>query len=593
MTFRIKAFVLAWALAAAPSFVWASYVTPVASARINGRVYSTTTAIRNDGTAAVSCEAIYAVPNASTATTLRAKYEIGAGETLIEHDTLMEAGAFGTMRLVCSGPAFIVARMRTSDDGGKTFDNGRIFPAASETNAIPPTASVETTTDLLVMEVEGTRTPFEITVRDQLGTIVGARKYDLQPFSQQLINLSKILPGSPTVTVEIRSGHEAGRLVTSRPTNDPKLVALTERRNPAIAATSESRVPQESAVADSTPRAIEQIVAASFKAAPLRDPATGLVYLRDRWYDPATGSFVTPDPEGHRDSSNLYAYCGGDAINCSDPTGRAAFLSRSGWIVATDNRNGHRIRRFSPEEIAKDPLAVRRFIGLRSNISPLTADDIMFRAGYGPWFGNVALTQVSREVSAGVDDIGRHVASTYVSSLPVIGEGADARQAVTGFDPIARERLTTGERIITAAGAALPVVSAKFLREALLESSKSVLRQFDIDYYGTFSSGARVGDQLEGHEMLQNLWLEVNQGVKRGAAPISTMNPAVAVSREMHVAIGREQRALGLFDRSKLSGMSATENIELNMLAMRRAGVPEDVIQVLRAEALRHAASLR
>lgn len=592
----MKALVLVWALCAAPFLISAeSYVTPVATARVNGRVYSTTTAIRNDSSVVVSCEAIYAVSNAPNGRTLRAKYEIGAGETLVEHDTLMEAGALGTMRFVCSGPTFIVARLLTSADGGKTFDNGRIFPAASEANVLSPTTSVETTTDLLVMEVEGASTPFEITVRDRLGTPVGARKYDLQSFAQQLINLSKILPGSPTVTVEIRSGTDAGGLVISRPTNAPELIALTERRVPQTAGTAESRIATAAvaAMADSTPPAIQQIVSASFKAAPLRDPATGLVYKRDRWYDPTTGSFVTPDPEGHRDSPNLYAYCGGDPVNCSDPTGRAAFLSRSGWIVATDNQNGHRIHRFSPEEIAKDPVGVRRFIGLRSNVSAAVADDIMFRAGYGAWFNNTALTQVARNVSAGVDDIGRHVASTFVSSLPVVGEGADARQVVTGFDPIARERLTTGGRVITAVGAALPVVSAKFFREALLESGKSVLRQFDIDYYGTFSHGARVGDQLEGHELLQNLWLEVNQSVKRGSAPVSTMNPAVAVSRDIHVAIGREQRALGLFDRSKLSGMSATENIELNMLAMRRAGVPEEVIQVLREEALRHAASLR
>ena len=441
MTTRIQTFVLAWALWTAPSLVLAeSYVTPVATAQVNGRLYSTTTAIRNDGRAGVSCEAIYAVPNASGGGTLRAKYEVSVGETLVEHDTLMEAGAFGTMRFVCSGPAFIVARIRTSGDGGKTFDHGRIFPAASEAAAIPPTASLETTTDLLVMEVEGTRTPFEITVRDQLGTVVGTRKYDLQPFSQQLINLSKILPGSPTVTVEIRSGKEAGGLVISRPTNDPKLVALTERRGPATAATAESHVPQESAVAstpDSPPRAIQQIVAASFKAAPLRDPATGLVYLRDRWYDPATGSFVTPDPEGHRDSSNLYAYCGGDPINCSDPTGRAASLSRSGWIVATDNQNGNRIHRFSPDEIAKDPLAVRRFIGLRSNISAATADEIMFRAGYGAWFGNAAGIRAATTGAQAAKPMVEATATglSLMSSVTVVGGVAQATQALVDSGP--------------------------------------------------------------------------------------------------------------------------------------------------------------
>ena len=38
--------------------------------------------------------------------------------------------------------------------------------------------------------------------------------------------------------------------------------------------------------------------------------------------------------------------------------------------------------------------------------------------------------------------------------------------------------------------------------------------------------------------------------------------------------------------------MSALENIELNAEAMRRAGVPHDVVEVHRREALRHTAAL-
>jgi len=61
--------------------------------------------------------------------------------------------------------------------------------------------------------------------------------------------------------------------------------------------------------------------AIEFQALPFTDPATGLVYARARWYDPSTGSFLSPDPMGFQDSSNLYAFCAGDPVNCSDPTG--------------------------------------------------------------------------------------------------------------------------------------------------------------------------------------------------------------------------------------------------------------------------------
>src|SRR5207244_3898718 len=56
---------------------------------------------------------------------------------------------------------------------------------------------------------------------------------------------------------------------------------------------------------------------------------TGFAFFRNRWYDPSTGSWLTPDPLGNKDSSNLYAFCGGDPVNCSDPSGE------SGWDPAS------------------------------------------------------------------------------------------------------------------------------------------------------------------------------------------------------------------------------------------------------------------
>ncbi|MEO8383281.1 MAG: RHS repeat-associated core domain-containing protein, partial [Acidobacteriota bacterium] len=61
--------------------------------------------------------------------------------------------------------------------------------------------------------------------------------------------------------------------------------------------------------------------AMGFQALPFSEPATGLVFARERWYDPGTGSFLSPDPMGYRDSPNLYAFAGGDPVNGRDPTG--------------------------------------------------------------------------------------------------------------------------------------------------------------------------------------------------------------------------------------------------------------------------------
>jgi RHS repeat-associated protein len=67
-----------------------------------------------------------------------------------------------------------------------------------------------------------------------------------------------------------------------------------------------------------------------------RSEATGLVYMRFRWYSPALGQFLTPDPMGEVDGWNLYAYVGGDPINRWDPWG----LDASAFADAALRRGG-------------------------------------------------------------------------------------------------------------------------------------------------------------------------------------------------------------------------------------------------------------
>lgn len=47
----------------------------------------------------------------------------------------------------------------------------------------------------------------------------------------------------------------------------------------------------------------------------------GLVYMRQRWYDPSLAQFISPDPLDHVDAYNLYAFAGYDPINMWDPLG--------------------------------------------------------------------------------------------------------------------------------------------------------------------------------------------------------------------------------------------------------------------------------
>jgi len=58
----------------------------------------------------------------------------------------------------------------------------------------------------------------------------------------------------------------------------------------------------------------------TFTGRPL-DPESGLHFLRNRYYDSRTGTFLTPDPIGMAGGINLYAYVRNNPLNFKDPFG--------------------------------------------------------------------------------------------------------------------------------------------------------------------------------------------------------------------------------------------------------------------------------
>ena len=57
---------------------------------------------------------------------------------------------------------------------------------------------------------------------------------------------------------------------------------------------------------------------------------TGLYYLGARYYNPRSGTFLSPDPMGHEASMDLYSYAGNDPVNSIDSDGRCTEGNGSG-----------------------------------------------------------------------------------------------------------------------------------------------------------------------------------------------------------------------------------------------------------------------
>jgi RHS repeat-associated protein len=64
-----------------------------------------------------------------------------------------------------------------------------------------------------------------------------------------------------------------------------------------------------------------------------KEDATGTMYRRNRYLDPATGRFTQEDPIGLAGGLNLYGFAGGDPVNSEDPFGLCP------WTGQTRDRN--------------------------------------------------------------------------------------------------------------------------------------------------------------------------------------------------------------------------------------------------------------
>lgn len=306
-------------------------IVPVATAQVEDRIFTTTLALRNDGKQEASCTVIYALPHDPRGGTLRGRYTLPpGGAPQVELNAFSEGAAVGSLQIGCSAKVVIAARIQASTDGGATFDSGRTYAALDEASAFRRSRSVAADGDLFIAEVAGKPVTFEAIVTNKSGGVIARRTYALEAFGLQIVNLSE-LPSAAAIrpaAVKIVLASGGGALVAGKQTRDPDLLQLVARRDRTFTLAADA-VSAAVAVASAS-RSIPQFGTASFQAAPFHDSFTGLVYFRNRWYDPRTGSWLTPDPMGYTDSANPYAFAGGDPVNGRDPSGLCLGLDKAG-----------------------------------------------------------------------------------------------------------------------------------------------------------------------------------------------------------------------------------------------------------------------
>ena len=71
------------------------------------------------------------------------------------------------------------------------------------------------------------------------------------------------------------------------------------------------------------------------------EPGLGLQYLSQRYYDPAVGRFISPDPSRFLGVENLYLYAGNDPIGGVDPTGWDVYIITWGGGLGDAGQGSH------------------------------------------------------------------------------------------------------------------------------------------------------------------------------------------------------------------------------------------------------------
>lgn len=179
----------------------------------------------------------------------------------------------------------------------------------------PEWSALSSTSPVIVGTISRTPSALSIAATTQLRASTWSLEVPVLPAPEWAI-LSKPVFVSSTLPVEVRESLSTiATSLSATPADGELFTVLYEITNLALLGAESGN--------DSS---VEQLLTATFHAQPFTEPMTAKNYVRARWYDGRTGTFLTPDPTGNQDSANLYAFAAGDPINRRDPTGRITII---------------------------------------------------------------------------------------------------------------------------------------------------------------------------------------------------------------------------------------------------------------------------
>ena len=107
----------------------------------------------------------------------------------------------------------------------------------------------------------------------------------------------------------------------------------------------------------------------------VQDDESGLIYMRARYYEPASGRFVSEDPA--RDLSNWFSYCSNKPTNQSDPTGREGLWDIGGLLRRAYNLFQNSGRGYGVIETIKKLRAFQESLKLAARVSETAAGQMV------------------------------------------------------------------------------------------------------------------------------------------------------------------------------------------------------------------------